>query len=52
MTDSTLAIKNAQYVWEIGLLRFFFQSGVLTGQEYTGISRIAKQQIGVKIVMS
>ena len=52
MTDSALAIRNAQYVWEIGLLRFLYQAGILTEQEYKGIGRIAKQQTGVKIVVS
>ena len=52
MTDSALSVKNASYVWEIGLLRFLCQTGIITEQEYKGISRIAKQQTGVKIVMS
>lgn len=52
MTDSALAIKNTQYVWEIGLLRFLYQSGIITEQEYKGINRIAKQQTGVKIIVS
>ena len=52
MTDSALAIRNAQYVWEIGLLRFLYRAGILTEQEYKGIGRIAKQQTGVKIVVS
>lgn len=52
MNDNALSRKNASYVWEIGLLRLLYQAGTLTEQEYQGISRIARQQTGVKIVMS
>lgn len=52
MKDRTLSISNAQYVWEISLLRFLCQAGILTEQEYKGICRIASQQTGTKIVMS
>lgn len=52
MTDTTYALRNIRYVWEIGLLRLLLQSGMITEQEYTGIIRIAQEQAGVKIVVS
>lgn len=41
-------IQNAALIWELGLLRFLYDKGVLTDTEYDGIRLIAKQQADQK----
>lgn len=43
--------EKAVFLWEIGLLRFMFDKGVLSREEYSGIRRIAEEQAGSKIIV-
>lgn len=43
--------ERAVFLWELGLLRFMFDKGVLSREEYSGIKRIAAGEAGEKIVL-
>lgn len=44
--------QNAEYVWEIGLLRIMRENGIINEQEYMAIRNIADSQTPHKIYMS
>lgn len=52
MDKRTLAIEKAAYYWELGLLRFLFEKGILTEKEYSEIRKIADEQACAKSVVS
>lgn len=38
-------IQTAAYYWELGLLRFLYEKGVISEKEYMGIQKIAEEQM-------
>lgn len=45
-------VTDAVFVWEVGMLRFLYEKGILTKEEYTGIYKIATEQRDKKVFMS
>ena len=41
-------VIEAIEAWEIGLLKFLYDKGIITQDEYFGIHKIAKEQYGLK----
>ncbi len=37
-------IAEATQIWELGLLRFLYDKGIITEDEFFGIRRIAEEQ--------
>lgn len=38
------SIAEATQIWELGLLRFLYDKGIITEDEFFGIRRIAEEQ--------
>ena len=45
-------IRTAAYYWELGLLRFLYEKGVISEKEYMGIQKIAEKQMSPSLSMS
>ena len=45
-------IQKAAYYWELGLLRFLYENGVISEKEYMGIQKIAEEQMSPSLSMS
>lgn len=45
-------VSDAVFVWELGLLRFLYEKGILTEEEYHGIYKIATEQKDKKVFVS
>lgn len=45
-------VLDAVFVWEVGLLRFLYEKGILTEEEYAGIYEIATEQRGKNVFVS
>lgn len=41
-------VSEAIEMWEIGLLKFLYDKGIITQEEYFGIRKIAKEQYELK----
>lgn len=41
-------VSEAIETWEIGLLKFLYDKGIITQEEYFGIRKIAKEQYELK----
>lgn len=44
MDKRKATVEKACYFWELGLLHFLFEKGVISEEEYTGILKIAEEQ--------
>lgn len=45
-------VSDAVHVWELGLLLFLFEKGIISEDEYLGIRQIAEEQHSQKVIMS
>ena len=45
-------IQAATYYWELGLLRFLYEKGVISQKEYVGTQKIAEEQMRSSLSVS